>query len=109
MAAEGAVEEIDREGGKALIIDLRNNGGGLLNQAIDVCSSFLPTDAPIVSTRGREPTKTREFKAKKDAEIIVYPDTPHGFHADYRPSYRKDKAEDGWNRLKAWFKAHGVE
>jgi carboxymethylenebutenolidase len=51
-------------------------------------------------------------KALKDAgkpgEIIVYPDTPHGFHADYRPSYRKDKAEDGWKRLLEWFKKNGV-
>lgn len=46
--------------------------------------------------------------ARKPSEIILYPDTPHGFHADYRPTYRKDKAEDGWNRLKAWFKNHGV-
>lgn len=65
-----ALEEIDREGGKALILDLRNNGGGLLNQAIDVCSTFLPTDAPIVSTRGRDPSKQRKFTAKKDAEMF---------------------------------------
>jgi carboxymethylenebutenolidase len=46
--------------------------------------------------------------AGKTAEIIVYPDTPHAFHADYRPSYRKDKAEDGWKRLQEWFKKYGV-
>jgi carboxymethylenebutenolidase len=46
--------------------------------------------------------------AGKPAEIVVYPDTPHGFHADYRPSYRKDKAEDGWKRLLDWFKKYGV-
>lgn len=46
--------------------------------------------------------------AGKTAEIIVYPDTPHAFHADYRPSYRKGPAEDGWKRLLAWFKEHGV-
>ena len=46
--------------------------------------------------------------ADKTAEIIVYPDTPHAFNADYRPSYRKDKAEDGWKRLLAWFKKYGV-
>lgn len=45
---------------------------------------------------------------KKPCEIILYPDTPHGFHADYRPSYRKDKAEDGWKRLQEWFKKNGV-
>jgi carboxymethylenebutenolidase len=46
--------------------------------------------------------------AGKTAEIIVYPDTPHAFHADYRPSYRKDKAEDGWKKLQEWFKKYGV-
>jgi carboxymethylenebutenolidase len=46
--------------------------------------------------------------AGKTAEIVLYPDTPHGFHADYRPSYRKDKAEDGWKRLVEWFKKYGV-
>jgi carboxymethylenebutenolidase len=42
------------------------------------------------------------------SEIIVYPDTPHAFFADYRPSYRKQPAQDGWKRLQAWFKQHGV-
>jgi len=44
----------------------------------------------------------------KPSEIVLYPDTPHGFHADYRPSYRADKAQDGWQRLQDWFKKHGV-
>lgn len=47
-------------------------------------------------------------EAKKPCEIVLYPDTPHGFHADYRPSYRKDKAEEGWKRLLEWFKKNGV-
>jgi carboxymethylenebutenolidase len=42
------------------------------------------------------------------SEIILYPDTPHGFFADYRPSYRKEQAEDGWKRLQAWFRKYGV-
>ena len=42
------------------------------------------------------------------SEIILYPDAPHAFFADYRPSYRKEQAEDGWKRLQAWFKQHGV-
>ena len=65
-----AVEGIERDGGKALILDLRDNGGGLLNQAIDVCSLFLSEGKPIVSTHGRDPDKTRDFTAKKDAEIF---------------------------------------
>jgi len=46
--------------------------------------------------------------ANKPSEIHVYPDAPHGFHADYRPSYRKEAAEDGWKRLLEWFRKHGV-
>jgi len=41
--------------------------------------------------------------AGKTSEIVVYPGTPHGFLADYRPSYRKAEAEDGWARLTRWF------
>ncbi len=47
-------------------------------------------------------------KANSKSEIILYPDAPHGFHADYRPTYRKEQAEDGWNRLREWFKKHGA-
>ncbi len=51
-------------------------------------------------------------KALKDAgkpsEIKLYPDTPHGFHADYRPSYRKEQAQDGWKLLLEWFNKNGV-
>jgi carboxymethylenebutenolidase len=47
-------------------------------------------------------------QAGNTAEIIVYPGTPHAFYADYRPSYRKEQAEDGWKRLLEWFKKYGV-
>jgi len=47
-------------------------------------------------------------KAGKKSMIRVYADTPHAFNADYRPSYRKEQAEDGWKRTLAWFKANGV-
>lgn len=46
--------------------------------------------------------------AKKTFEIKTYAGAPHGFHADYRPSYRKEAAVDGWKRATAWFKANGV-
>ena len=42
------------------------------------------------------------------SQFVVYPDAPHAFHADYRPSYRKGPAEDGFKRALDWFKAHGV-
>ena len=46
--------------------------------------------------------------AAKASEIKVYDGAPHAFHADYRPSYRKVEAEDGWQRLLAWFRKNGV-
>jgi carboxymethylenebutenolidase len=46
--------------------------------------------------------------AGKTCEFKIYPDTPHGFNADYRPSYREEAAKDGWARMLAWFKDHGV-
>ena len=42
------------------------------------------------------------------SQFVVYPDAPHAFHADYRPSYRKEPAEDGFKRALEWFKTHGV-
>jgi len=42
------------------------------------------------------------------SQFVVYPDAPHAFHADYRPSYRKEPAEDGFRRALEWFKMHGV-
>ena len=42
------------------------------------------------------------------SQFVVYPDAPHAFHADYRPSFRKDAAEDGWKRALAWLRQHGV-
>lgn len=46
--------------------------------------------------------------AGKAAEIHVYPEAPHGFHADYRPSYREAEARDGWTRCLRWLAMHGV-
>jgi len=49
---------------------------------------------------------SRGNKAAKASEFVLYPDAPHAFHADYRPSYRAAPATDGWNRALAWFKQH---
>jgi carboxymethylenebutenolidase len=50
-----------------------------------------------------------ELKAEgAHCEFVIYPDTPHGFNADYRPSYRPEAAKDGWTRMLAWFKANGA-
>jgi carboxymethylenebutenolidase len=48
-------------------------------------------------------------KAGSHSRIDVYPDAPHAFHADYRPSYRKEAASDGWNKLLAWFAESGLK
>jgi carboxymethylenebutenolidase len=42
------------------------------------------------------------------SEIIVYPDAPHAFYADYRPSYRPEAAADGWTKMQEWFRKYGV-
>lgn len=46
--------------------------------------------------------------ANQPSEIVLYPKTQHGFHADYRPSYHPENAADGWKRLQEWFKKHGA-
>jgi carboxymethylenebutenolidase len=42
------------------------------------------------------------------SEIVLYPEMPHAFHADYRPSFREAAARDGWARCVGWFTRHGV-
>lgn len=80
---------------------------------IDIAASLR---APVLGLYGAEDmgipndTVAKMQEAIKDhkpqSEIVMYPKTPHGFHADYRPSYRKAEAEDGWKRLQAWFAKH---
>ena len=50
----------------------------------------------------------KAFGNDKKSMIHIYPEAPHAFNADYRPSYRKEAAEDGWKRMLAWFKKNGV-
>lgn len=47
-------------------------------------------------------------KGPNKAEFVVYPNSGHAFHADYRASYVEADAKDGWSRLQAWFKRNGV-
>ena len=97
--------------------------GRLVGQASDLAPKH-PLDvaaslkAPVLGLYGGAdtgiPTDTVEQMqkalqaAQSPSQIVLYPDTPHGFHADYRPSYRKDQAQDGWKRLQEWFKKYGV-
>lgn len=46
--------------------------------------------------------------ARSKSEIVVFDGAQHGFHADYRASFKRDAAEDGWARMLAWFRANGV-
>jgi carboxymethylenebutenolidase len=63
------------------------------------------TGIPVASV---EKMRAALKEAGKTAEIVLYPETPHAFFADYRQSYRKEKAEDGWKRMLDWFKNNGV-
>ena len=63
------------------------------------------TGIPVASV---EDARDRANAAGRSVELVVFPEAPHGFHADYRPSYRKDSAEQGWARALAFLKSHGV-
>lgn len=55
-----------------------------------------------------EKMKGELAKGGSKSEIVVYPNSGHAFHADYRPSYVEADAKDGWQRCLSWFKTHGV-
>jgi carboxymethylenebutenolidase len=61
-----------------------------------------------ISVASVEALKAALAANKKTAEFKLYPGAPHGFHADYRASYRKEAAEDAWSQMQAWFKTYGV-
>ena len=63
---------------------------------------------PVESVNAMKIALAGGSAAAKASQFVVYPDAPHAFHADYRPSYRKDAADDGWQRCLAWFKSQGV-
>jgi len=100
--------------------------GRLVGQASDMTPKHPVDVAPILKapvlglyggqdsgigldTVAKMQTALREGSAAaKASEFVVYREAPHAFHADYRPSFRKEAAEDGWKRALAWFKTHGV-
>ncbi len=91
-----------------------NNPGHPLDQVAKLQAPVLglyggaDTGIPQSSVDAMKAALAQGNAAAKASEFVVYPDTPHAFHADYRPSYRQGPAEDGWQRLQAWFKRHGV-
>src|ERR1700720_538831 len=62
------LDELQKQGMQALILDLRNNPGGLLNSAVDVCAQFLPPDTKVVSTQGRVASQQREYSTSGAAK-----------------------------------------
>jgi carboxymethylenebutenolidase len=66
------------------------------------------TGIPLATVDQMKTALAAGGEAARRSMFHVYPDAPHAFHADYRPSYRKAAAEDGWQRCLAWFRSHGV-
>src|ERR1700731_2505187 len=62
------LDELQKQGMQALILDLRNNPGGLLNSAVDVCAQFLPPNTKVVSTQGRVASQQREYSTSGAAK-----------------------------------------
>src|SRR5207244_11281477 len=63
-----ALDELQKQGMQALVLDLRNNPGGLLNSAVDVCAQFLPPNTTVVSTQGRVASQEREYATSAAAK-----------------------------------------
>lgn len=66
------------------------------------------TGIPVKTVEDMKQALAKVSGPASKSEFVIYPDAPHAFHADYRPSYRADAAADGWKRMLAWFKQHGV-
>jgi carboxymethylenebutenolidase len=66
------------------------------------------TGIPLDTVERMKTALAAGSEAARRSAFHVYPDAPHAFHADYRPSYRKEAAEDGWRRCLEWFKTQGV-
>lgn len=65
-------------------------------------------DASIPVAHVEEMRAALKAAGNTTSEIIVYPEAPHAFYADYRPNYRKEAAEDGWKKMQEWFRKYGV-
>ncbi len=66
---EAALDDLQKQGMQALVLDLRNNPGGLLNSAVDVCAQFLPPNTSVVSTQGRVASQQSEFSTSGAAKL----------------------------------------
>ena len=68
----------------------------------------VDTGIPLETVDAMEAALKTGSPAARASQIHLYDNAPHAFHADYRPSYRKEEAEDGWRRMLAWFRQNGV-
>jgi carboxymethylenebutenolidase len=66
------------------------------------------TGIPMSSVAAMQEALANGSAAARRSKFVVFPDAPHAFHADYRPTYRKAAAEEGWALALDWFKTHGV-
>lgn len=66
------------------------------------------TGIPMASVERMRTALASGSPEAKASRIVTYPDAPHAFQADYRPSYREAAAKDGWQKALAWFGEHGV-
>jgi len=66
------------------------------------------TGIPLESVEAMKAALKTGSAAARASEFVIFPEAPHAFHADYRPSYREQAAQDGWTRMLTWFNRHGV-
>lgn len=81
---------------------------GALNGPVLGLYGSADTGIPVSTVAAMQEALANGSPAARRSRFVLYPDAPHAFHADYRPSYRKAPADDGWQQALAWFKAHGV-
>ncbi|HET7527094.1 MAG TPA: dienelactone hydrolase family protein [Burkholderiaceae bacterium] len=81
---------------------------GKLNAPVLGLYGGADTGIPVETVDKMKAALAAGGPAARRSEFVVYPEAPHAFNADYRPSYRREAAEDGWKRCLAWFKANGV-
>jgi len=87
-------------------------------RAIDLAGSLMApvlglyggadTGIPMSSVAAMQEALANGSPAARRSRFVVFPDAPHAFHADYRPTYRKAAADEGWRLALEWFRKHGV-
>jgi carboxymethylenebutenolidase len=81
---------------------------GALNAPVLGLYAGADAGIPVAAVARMQEVLKAGNRASQSSRFILYPGVPHAFHADYRPSFRKEAAEDGWQQMLAWFKSHGV-